>query len=77
LVTPGVLFLGIDIGCTIKAKRRMRMFRVLYFLLLDGFFAYMLIAYYEEPNGYVFLWLAIVIWLTWELIRAFKDWIGK
>lgn len=53
------------------------MFRVLYFLLLDGVFIASLIAYYDELGGYIFLWLAIVIWLTWELIRAFKDWISK
>lgn len=49
------------------------LFRVLVLLALDAFFAYGLIAFGDEAGGYLFLLLAIVAWLTWELVRAIKD----
>lgn len=49
------------------------MFRLLVFLALDAFFTYTLVAFGGEAGGYVFLLIAIVAWLTWEVVRAIKD----
>lgn len=49
------------------------LFRVLVFLALDAFFVYTLVAFGGEAGGYLFLLLAIVVWLTWEVVRAIKD----
>lgn len=51
----------------------MTMFKVLCFFLLDAFLIYTIVAFGDEAGGYLFLILACVAYLTWELIRAIKN----
>lgn len=48
------------------------MLRLLLFLILDGFFIYVLATAWNELGGYLYLILGIVAWLTWEVIRTIK-----
>lgn len=52
------------------------MFKVLCFLFLDAMMIYAL-TLFEQFSGYIILLVLIVIWLTWELVMAFKEWFGK
>jgi hypothetical protein len=60
-----------------KSKKEFAMFnlfRVLVFSALDALFAYLLIGGFGKLDlGYTLLFLAIVAWLTWEVVRAIKD----
>lgn len=50
------------------------LFRVLVFSAFDALFAYLLIGGFGKLDlGYTLLFLAIVAWLTWEVVRAIKD----
>ena len=49
-----------------------KLFRVLFFLLFDAFFVFALAAYWSEMGNYIFLFLGIVAFFTWELINAIK-----
>lgn len=51
------------------------MLKILYWLLFDSFFIYVLVSWLDEMGGYIFLILAFIAFFTWELIRAFKDWL--
>ena len=53
------------------------MLRVLYWLLLDGFFIYALVSFGDEMGKYIILCLAAIAFFTWELINAIKNWLGK
>lgn len=52
------------------------MFKVLCFLFLDAMMIYAL-TQFNQFSGYIILIGLLAIWLTWELVRAFKEWIGK
>lgn len=50
------------------------MFKVLYWLLLDGFFAYILIGSLGHIGvGYTLFLLAAVAFFTWELVESIKN----
>ena len=53
------------------------MFKLIFWLFMDALFGYILISTWGELGSYKGLILAIVAWFTWEVIRAFKEWIGK
>jgi hypothetical protein len=53
------------------------MLKVLYWLLLDGFFLYATISFWGELRGFKFLLLAVVAFFTWELIKSIKNCIKK
>lgn len=53
------------------------MMKILFWLLLDGFFTWALIAFGDEAGGYIFIILAAIVFFTWELIRSIKEWLGK
>jgi hypothetical protein len=50
-----------------------KIFKVLYCLLFDGFFLYILGAYWNESGWYNLLFIAFIALFTWGLINAFKD----
>lgn len=51
-----------------------KLFKILVFLALDALFAYLLLGGLGNLDaGYSVLFLAIVAWLTWELVRAIKE----
>lgn len=50
------------------------MLRILYFLLLDGFFIYALIAFGSEMRWYIIIHILAVVFFTWELIRSIRNW---
>ena len=60
-----------------KAERgaiMFKLFKILVFLAIDVPFAYMLIVTAGKiGGGYTLLFLAIVVWLTWEIVRAIKE----
>lgn len=58
-----------------RKKEICDMLKVLYWLLLDGFFLYGLVAFGDELGGYIILFLAAIAFFTWELISAFKQWL--
>jgi hypothetical protein len=49
------------------------MLKVLFWLLLDGFFGYALFAFWGELGGYVLLLIPTVAFFTWELINSIKN----
>ena len=49
------------------------MLRVLYWLLLDSAFVYILVAFGSEAGGYIILILAAIAFFTWELIHSIKN----
>lgn len=51
------------------------MLKVLFWLLLDSFFAYILVSWWDEMGSYIFLIIGIVAFFTWELVNAFKEWL--
>ena len=51
------------------------MFKISYWLLLDGFFLFGLLSFGDELGGYIILFIAAIAFFTWELICAFKEWI--
>ena len=51
------------------------MFKILFWLLFDAFFTYSFVSFYDELGGYIWLFLVIILWFTWELIYAIKEWI--
>lgn len=51
-----------------------KLFKILVFLAFDALFAYLLIGGLGNLSaGYSVLLLAIVVWLTWELVNAIRD----
>lgn len=49
------------------------MLKILTWLLLDSFFLYGLISFYDEMGGYIVLFVAAIAFFTWELIRSIKQ----
>jgi hypothetical protein len=56
-----------------KGFAMFKLFKIIVLLALDAFLLYGLISFGDEAGGYIFLLLAIVAWLTWELVRAIKE----
>ena len=48
------------------------MLKIIYWLLLDGFFLLALVKFGNEAGGYIFLLIAAVVFFTWELIHSIK-----
>ena len=51
------------------------MFKILCWLLLDGFFLFGLLSFGDEMRGEIILFIAAIAFFTWELICAFKQWL--
>ena len=54
-------------------KGELAMLKILTWLLLDSFFLYGLISFYDEMGGYIVLCVAAIAFFTWELIRSIKQ----
>ena len=53
------------------------MLKVLFWLLWEAVFVYILVAWGRESGGYIFLFIACIIFFTWELIKSIKDLLKK
>lgn len=53
------------------------MFKVLFWLLFDGFFIYGFARWWDELGYYNILFILIILWFSWELVMAIKNLIGK
>lgn len=51
------------------------MLKILFWLLLDAFFIYALISFGSEMGWYILLPIAFVLFFTWELLSAIKQWL--
>lgn len=49
------------------------MLKVLFWLLWDAFFIYVLASEWGELGGYIFLFIAFVTFFTWELINSIRN----
>lgn len=50
------------------------LFRIIVFLAFDAIVAYLLIGSFGKLDwGYTLLFLAMVAWLTWEVVRTIKE----
>lgn len=51
------------------------MFKIIFWLLFDGFFIFSLVKFGDEAGGYIVLFLAAIAFFTWELIHSTKDYV--
>ena len=52
------------------------MFKIFYFLLFDCAFIFSLIKFGDELGGFIVLFIGAIVFFSWELIRAIKDYFG-
>lgn len=51
------------------------MLKILYWLLFDAFFIFAFVKLRGELGEYIILFIVLITFFTWELIRAIKAWL--